>query len=158
MKLRTIALAASAAILALSCAKVSDVTRIEGRVAADGIDQVSVSITDVLDTLVSVTDGKFSLEIPTDITRIGLISTSSYSVEFIPDGTSLQVTLADESTVKSSSPKISLQERYNEYNAYGNEFASAISNKRKALMADDSLSDQEIREEFYAFYREKLSS
>ena len=38
MKLRTIALAASAAILALSCAKVSDVTRIEGRVAADGID------------------------------------------------------------------------------------------------------------------------
>ena len=155
MKLRTIALAASAAILALSCAKVSDVTRIEGRVAADGIDQVSVSITDVLDTLVSVTDGKFSLEIPTDITRIGLISTSRYSVEFIPDGTSLKVTLADESTVKSSSPRISLQERYNEYNAYGNEFASAISNKRKALMADDSLSDQEIREEFYAFYSEQ---
>ena len=67
MKLRTIILAAGAAAAVASCAQVSDVTKITGEVIPEGFDAVQVTVGEQIDTLVPVVDGKFSLEVPTNV-------------------------------------------------------------------------------------------
>lgn len=104
MKTRTIMAAVGAAVLAASCCGTSETTKITGTIAAvEGLDEVNVILEDYgIDTLLTVTDGKFSVEVPTDVTVTGLVAAGPYQARFIPDGTKLKVVLGPESSVKSS--------------------------------------------------------
>ena len=114
--MKRIAMAALAVAALAGCARVSDVTKITGTIASEGIDEVNVIIPDLqIDTLVPVTDGKFYVEVPADATVLGSVSAANFGVEFVPDGTSLSVTLSDEPTVTSKAGAKSVQERMNEY-------------------------------------------
>ena len=77
--MKKIILAAMAAAALASCARVSDVTRISGKIASAGIDEVNVIIPDLqIDTLVPVTDGKFYVEVPADATVLGSVSAANF--------------------------------------------------------------------------------
>ena len=69
MKIRSILFATLAVAVMASCGgKVSDVTEISGTVLPEGISEVNVTVGEVVDTLVPVVDGKFSLTVPERIT------------------------------------------------------------------------------------------
>lgn len=126
-----------------SCAKVAETTQIEGVVVPEGFDQVQVALGNQLDTLVAITEGKFSLSVPTDVCQLGTISVGQYVVYFIPDGTTLKVTLDEESSVVSDSPKISVQEQLNTYLKSEENFVEEFRNRQMEIVEDVSLSDEE---------------
>ena len=125
MKIKSIMLAAFGVAVVASCAKVSDVTVVKGTVVPEGITEVNVTVGQVLDTLVPVVNGKFSVEVPTNLTVIASVSAADCGANFIADGTPLTVVLDAETTVTSKYPKISAQEKLNAFNAaeeaYGQE-------------------------------------
>ena len=56
MKIRAVLYVALGAMVIASCAKVSDVTEVVGTVVPEGIDEVNITLGDVVDTLVPVTE------------------------------------------------------------------------------------------------------
>lgn len=97
-------MAGMAVMLAMaSCSRVGDRTRIAGTIDADGIDSVSIVVPELdIDTLVAVNGKAFTFEMPADVTVVGSIAAGNYSVQFIPDGTKINVTLAEKSSAVSA--------------------------------------------------------
>lgn len=88
-------MAAVAALVLASCAsKPGKVTRINGVVNGSEVTEIVVTVGDI-DTTLAVVDGKFNIEIPTDITAYGLLISGdrSFATCFIPDGTELEMTV-----------------------------------------------------------------
>ena len=106
MKIRSIIFATIGVALMASCAKVTDVTIVKGTVVPEGITEVNVTIGELVDTLVPVVDGKFSVEVPTSLTAIASVSAANFGANFIADGTPLTVVLDAETVVTSKYPKI----------------------------------------------------
>lgn len=157
MKIKSIMLAAFAAALVASCAKVSDVTVVSGTVVPEGVTEVNVTVGQVVDTLVPVVDGKFSVEVPTNLTAIASVSAANYGANFIADGTPLTVVLDAETIVTSKYPKISAQEKLNAFNsaeeAYGSEYADG----QMKVMTDSLMNDEEKNAALEAFYDEFMT-
>lgn len=101
----------AAACMASCAPKVKDVTRIHG-VAPQGLDEVGMSYADV-DSVIKAENGSFYLELPTSRTDLVTFSSGPAVLQLIPDGTVLDLVLADSSYVNSRTPSISLQERLN---------------------------------------------
>lgn len=153
MKITKILNAAAVAAVLASCAgKVSEVTQIKGTVNAEGVDAVAVVVGTAVDTLVPVVDGKFAIDVPTNMTVLAVISAGQYSANFIVDGTPLTVELGPEPKVTSKYPKISVQERMNKFTAeeesYGREFTEA----RMKIMTDSLLTNEEKQAKFMEYY------
>ena len=153
MKISKILFAAATAAVMASCAgKVSEVTQIKGTVDAEGIDAVAVVVGTTVDTLVPVVDGKFAVDVPTDMTVLAVVSAAQYSASFIVDGTPLTVQLGAETKVTSKYPKVSVQERLNKFSAdeerYGREFSEA----RMKIMTDTLLTNEEKQAKFMEYY------
>ena len=83
MKTKFRIVAAVVAVLAVSCGKVSEVTEISGTVNIDGVTEVRVLVESVVDTLVPVTEGRFQVEVPADVTTFGRISAGSNGTMFL---------------------------------------------------------------------------
>ena len=113
----------------------SDVTEITGTVVPEGFDAVQVTVGEQLDTLVPLVDGKFSITVPTDVCQTGTLAAGQYGINFIPDGTPLQVVLKDTSVVTSKYPKISVQTRLN-----------AFFDQEEAMVAEFRAKQQELTE------------
>ena len=140
--MKKIVLAAMAAAALASCARVSDVTRISGKITSAGIDEVNVIIPDLqIDTLVPVTDGKFYVEVPADATVLGSVSAANFGVEFVPDGTALSVTLDQESAVTSKAGSASVQERMNEYRVRNAQIMNDYQARVEQIIADTLAED-----------------
>ena len=143
MKLKSFLFAAGSAAVLASCAQVSDVTEITGTVVLEGVDQVQVTVGEQIDTLVPVVDGKFTLTLPTDVCQLGTVAAGQYGLNFIPDGTPLNVVLDEASSITSKYPKISAQAKLNAYldteDAYVDEYRA----KRAEIFQADSLSEED---------------
>ena len=61
MKIRTVFSMALGVVISASCAKVADVTEITGTVVPEGIEEVSITLGEAVDTLVPVVEGKFAI-------------------------------------------------------------------------------------------------
>ncbi len=157
MKTRTILFAAFAAAAAVSCAKVAENTEISGVVVPAGISEVNVAVGQI-DTLVPVTDGKFTLTVPTDVTVLGTVSAANYGANFIADGTPLNVVIDDETKVTSKYPKISVQERLNEFTVHGKSVGEEFMAKRQEIYSDTLMTDAQKEEAFDKFYEEFMQS
>lgn len=157
MNFKTILFAATAAAAAVSCAKVAEETEITGTVGKAGISEVNVAVGKI-DTLVPVVDGKFFLAVPTDLTKLGTVSASGYSTDFIADGTKLVVTIGDAFKVTSKSPGKSVQERFNAYNDYENKTGEEYLAKRQGIYSDETMTNKEKREAFEKYYDEFVAS
>lgn len=162
MKLKSIILAAGAAAALASCAQVSDVTEITGTVVPEGFDSVQITVGERIDTLVPVVDGKFSAVLPTSLCEIATVAAGQYGMNFICDGTPLEVKLDSASTVTSKYPKISAQARLNAFfdaeEAFGEEFSA----KREEIADNVELTDdekekkwEEFTEPFFKKYNEE---
>ena len=153
MNIRSILFATLAVALIVSCTgKVSDVTEITGTVVPEGITEVNVVVEDVIDTLVPVTDGKFAVSVPADLTALARVVAANYGASFISDGTPLAVVLDEETTVKSKYPKISVQERLNLYNADEEALMDEYTGVQKEIYADSTLAQDEKTAKFEEFF------
>ena len=157
MKIKSIMLAAFAAALVASCAKVSDVTVVSGTVVPEGVTEVNVTVGQVVDTLVPVVDGKFSVEVPTNLTVIASVSAANYGANFIADGTPLTVVLDAETIVTSKYPKISAQEKLNAFNAAEEAYGSEYADGQMKVMTDSLMNDEEKNAALEAFYDEFMT-
>ncbi len=155
MNIKTILLSATAVAVLASCAgKVSDVTEITGTVVPAGVSEVNVKLTGVVDTLVPVVNGKFAIAVPVDKVNSGNISAGNSAVTFVSDGTPLNVTLDEVSTVVSKYPEISVQEKLNAYNAEENALMEEYSAKQKEIYSDSLLNSLEQSSKFEEYYNE----
>lgn len=113
MNIKSLLIAASAALCLVSCgSKPGDVTRISGEVSDSSVTEVNVRISQVIDTTIKVTDGKFSVDTPAFTDKIGnvLFLSDGQIIKygyFIPDGTQITVYEdGEELKVKSSADYI----------------------------------------------------
>ena len=155
MKIRSILFAtASVAVLASCGGRMSDVTKIQGTVVPEGITEVSVKIENVIDTVVPVTDGRFAVSVPTNVATAGrvLADNDQYGVTFIPDGTPLNVVLDETSKATSKYPKISVQEKFNAYNAEEDAVMEVYMAKQSEIYSDTTLTQQERGVKFEEYF------
>ena len=140
--MRKVYLTLFAAVLIAGCAKVSDITTINGsyEYVDDAPASVYISIPEMqIQQMVDVVDGKFTVEVPTDITTVGSIVSNMDAFDFIPDGTVLNISFhGSEAIITSNKPKISTQAKYNDFINGANE-----------LMAQDGvIPESELEEKF----------
>ncbi len=153
MKIRSILFATLGVAVMASCTgRVSDVTEITGTVVPENITDVKVVLGTVVDTLVPVTDGRFTVTVPTDMSVLGVVSVAHYAANFIADGTPLTIVLDEKSTVTSKYPKISVQERLNAFSEADAAYAEEYGAKRMEISADTLLTDEEKQEKLQEFY------
>lgn len=160
MKLNSIILAAGLAA-AVACGRVSEVTQITGEVRPTGLDAIQVTMGDQLDTLVPVVDGKFSLEVPTNVCQTGTLAAGQYGINFIPDGTPLKVTIDTTSTVTSKYPRKSVQAKLNAFFEQEDALVKEFREKRKELSENAELTAEEREKawsEFETPFMEKYNA
>lgn len=144
MKTRAILFAAVAAFLSVSCGRVSDITEITGKVLKEGVTEVKVQIDEVLDTIVPVVDGQFFLTVPTDITTCGVVAARGVGgVNFIPDGTPLEIVVDEELAVTSKSPRVSVQELLNAYMRDEDVLMDEFRERQQEIVADATKTPEE---------------
>ena len=161
MKMKSLIIAASTVAVFACCAQVSDVTEITGTVVPEGFDAVQVTVGEQLDTLVPIVDGKFSITVPTDVCQTGTLAAGQYGINFIPDGTPLQVVLKDTSTVTSKYPKISVQAKLNAFFDQEDALVAEYRAKQQDLSDNTELSTEERAkawEEFETPFMEKYNA
>lgn len=135
-------IAAAGALLA-GCAGVSDVTRISGKVTVDAVDEVNVVVPEMeIDTLVPVKDCKFYVEVPANPRTFGSIAAASYGVQFIPDGTEIDVVIAEESTATSRKSG-SVQSRFSAYQEKTGAIMNDFNTVAQSIVADTALTEEE---------------
>ena len=155
MKIRSILFATSVVAILASCGgKVSDVTEISGTVLPEGISEVNVTVGEVVDTLVPVVDGKFTLTVPADVTALASVQAGNYGANFISDGTPLEVVLGEDTAVTSKYADVSVQEKLNAYNAKEQAFMDEYMAQQREIFADTLLSQDEKNAKFEAYYDE----
>ena len=152
MKVKNVSFVALCALVIASCAKVSDVTEIAGTVVPEGIDQVNITLGEAVDTLVPVVDGKFAVTLPVDVTVVGKVVAGNFGANFISDGTPLTVVLDEITSVTSKSPKLSVQERLNAFNAAEQAYVDEYSQTQRTILGDTLLTDVEKQAKLEEFY------
>ena len=140
--MRKLYLTLFAAVLFAGCAKVSDITTINGSYASaeEAPESVYISIPEMqIQQMVEVIDGKFTVEVPTDITTVGSLVSNMDAVEFVPDGTVLNISFnGSDAVITSNKPKISTQAKYDSFIKGAND-----------LMAMESiLTEQDLEDRF----------
>ena len=154
MKIKGLIFVAIAASVASCAPKISEITEITGTVNIDGVAEVRVLVEDVIDTLVPVNEGKFSVAVAADVTKLARVTAGSAGAMFISDGTPLEVVIDEETVVTSKFPKVSIQERLNSYNAEEKELMDQYMSVQKEIFADSLLTQDEKIAKFDAFYKE----
>lgn len=152
MKIRAVFSMALGVVISASCAKVADVTEITGTVVPEGIEEVSITLGEAVDTLVPVVEGKFAITLPVDLAAVATVKAANYGANFIADGTPLTVVLDEVTTVTSKYPKISVQERLNAFNAAEQAYVDEYSNTQREIMGDTVMTDEQKKEKLEAFY------
>ncbi len=156
MKINSLLLFGAALVALGSCATGNgEKTLLKGQVK-EGIDSVTVQVRypgTELDTVVAVAGGNFSLEIPTDRMSNGVVKVEHTYLPFIPDGSELEVVIADSSYICSKDEK-SLQNAIVAYDQKMQQLYNDFMNLRRELSADTALNDEEKNEKLNEAYEE----
>ena len=89
---RYLTLLAAAAMLAAACApKAGKTTQVVGQFSENAPETVRIVLGESVDTTVTVTDGRFQVAIPTDLTDFAYLETDFTPVSFISDGSKITV-------------------------------------------------------------------
>ena len=158
MKRNSFILAAVAAVAAVACGpKVSDKTAIEGSFEANAPEEVSIKIQDLgIDTTITVTDGKFAVELPASKTALATLSGDGVRARFIPDGTPLTIAVKEDGSVEiaSKTPAVSVQEKYK---AYADAMAQFEKDARAKLEELGDEADDSAKAEVYDAYESSVA-
>ena len=126
-------------------------TQVSGSVP-EGEETVQIVTADI-DTTLTVTDGKFSIEVPTKVTAISYAVAAGRQVSFIADGSKITVDFEDGAA--ESSAKDGVQARFADYQNWNDDFmAEYRENVSKEELSDDER--EEITENAVEKYNEHL--
>ena len=148
----------AAAILTSACTT-STVTKVSGTIPAESAaPQVQIVAGD-LDQTVDAEDGKFSIEIPADVTSVAYAVADGRQVQFISDGTKININFED-GTATSSSKKgvhsrfVALNEWYDKFmtDFYAKVNVEGLSDEEKEELYDDA------EEEYNAYFEKTLKA
>ena len=118
MKRKLIFLAAASLLIAGCGQKVSDTTVVTGILGADAPEAVEISNKSLgFNKRIPVKDGKFTTELPREVTSLFKLKSGKSSGSFVSDGTPLTITFNEDKSlnVVSKHPKLSVQEKYSTF-------------------------------------------
>ncbi len=150
---KILTIVAVATALLTSCGpRVAKVTTLSGETNLEGIESVRIVIDEKLDTVLAVTEGKFSVDLPVHLDAIAYIVFNGTSQIFISDGTPLSLVFKeDKFKIESKYPKISVTERYLAYREKDVEIQKRLGAKYEDISAMN-LSDEEKQEKMKEAY------
>ena len=117
MKTRRIVMMSIAAAVALvSCTpKPGKTTKITGVVNDSTVTTLRLALPSLkLDTTLTVTDGRFYVEVPAAVESYGLVMNQKYGTYFISDGTEIEMTFEDGEIAVKTEPEY-IESRYAAY-------------------------------------------
>ena len=139
MKFKTIILAIAAIAASVACTHKTPTTTLSGAYGIDSPKEVNISIPELgLDTTVAVIDKQFTIDLPVDPTKTGLIRVGREKLNFIPDGTPMTLVFNANHTINllTQDPAKSIQERLNQYESAIKEFETAAKAQLDSLGED----------------------
>jgi len=157
MKFKSLLLGFAAILTAACTSKVEETTTLIGKFQNKIPDQVHIVIPDeAFDTILTVQNKTFKIKVPTKLTITGIISFADTQTQFIPDGTTLTFDFDDNAgcVITSNRPKISVQERFNEYNAWNKKFMNDYNVHQKRISDSTSVS-KEVKDSLMEIYMDK---
>ena len=126
----------AAALLVAACGpKVGKTTRVTGQFGDEVPETVRILVGESVDTTVAVTDGRFSVEIPTNLQELAYVQTDFTPVSFIADGSTITVDPIEGTAV--SSNKKGPQSRYAAYDAWMRTFMTEYRSKMAGFGDDE---------------------
>ena len=142
-------LAAAALLLAACSPKAGDTTRVKGQFGEDAPAVVEISVGDVLDTTIIVTDGRFEAKIPKDLTTMAVFQGGDTPITFLSDGTT--ITIDPEAGTAVSSSKKGPQARFAAYNDWMEQFMSDYRTKIAEFGEDEEAAEKYYNEMIGSF-------
>ena len=137
---KTILLAA-VLIAAVSCGT-SEITKVSGSLPAGSPETQVQIVAGELDQTIDLVDGKFSIDIPTDVTAVAHAVADGRQVQFVADGSKIDINFEDGTAVSSS--KKGVHSRLVAYQEWNDKFMTDF----RAKMAAEGLSEED-KEEIY---------
>ena len=131
----------AAALLVAACApKAGKTTRVTGQFGDEVPETVRILVGESLDTTVTVTDGCFTVDIPTNLTELAYVQTDFTPVSFIADGSTITVDPMEGTAV--SSNKKGPQSRYAAYDAWMQDFMTEYRSKIASFGEDEEAAEE----------------
>ena len=150
----------AAALLVAACGpKVGKTTRVTGQFGDEVPETVRILVGESLDTTVTVTDGRFEVEIPTNLQELAYLQTDFTPVSFIADGSTITVDPIAGTAV--SSNKKGPQARYAAYDAWMQTFLTDYRSKMAGFGEDEEAAEEyfeKIIPEFNAYQKEVVQA
>ena len=126
----------AAALLVAACGpKVGKTTRVTGQFGDEVPETVRILVGESVDTTVAVTDGRFSVEIPTNLQELAYVQTDFEPVSFIADGSTITVDPVAGTAV--SSNKKGPQARFAAYDDWMRTFMTEYRSKMAGIGDDE---------------------
>ena len=128
-------LAAAALALAACSPKAGETTRVTGQFGEEVPETVRILVGESVDTTVTVTDGRFTVEIPTNLQELAYVQTDFEPVSFIADGSTITVDPVAGTAV--SSNKKGPQARFAAYDDWMRTFMTEYRSKMAGIGDDE---------------------
>lgn len=116
-------------------------TLLSGKVDVESVDEVRVKLADI-DTVLTVADGAFSIELPRDVVNIGYVQTIFGSYDFISDGSKISIDFTADPVERVSSSK-SVCAEYFSFQAAVRAFVKDYMASAEEIENDETLSEEE---------------
>ena len=150
---------AAALLLAACTPKAGKTTKVVGEFGEDAPAVVEIALGEVLDTTVAVVNGRFEVEIPTDLLNMAYVQTDYMPVSFIADGSTITV---DPLTGKAvSSNKKGPQSRYAAYDEWMTAFMTDYRSKMAGFGDDEEAAEDYFEKtiaEFNEYQKETIQA
>ena len=129
---KNLLLLAATALVAVACGQKAGQTVLSGKFGDDAPTQVHVQ-TSAVDTILNISNGAFSLSVPTDVVSSGVVETEIGQLSFVPDGSKLTFDFSGDAPKVTSSNPASVTTKLNAFLDKAREMAAKV---RSAI--DDS--------------------
>jgi thiol-disulfide isomerase/thioredoxin len=154
-------LAAMAMLVAACNPKPGKTTKVVGQFGEDAPETVQISVGEVLDTTITVVEGRFEAVVPTCLTAMSrfVAGTVVAPVAFVADGSTITIDLEEGKAV--SSDKKGVQARYAAYESWMNDFMAGYRSKMAEFGDDEQAAEayyNEVVGQFNDYQKETIKA
>ena len=146
------------ALLVAACGpKAGKTTLVVGQFGEEAPETIRIQVGESVDTTVTVTDGRFEVELPTNLQELAYVQTDFAPVSFISDGSTITVDPVAGTAV--SSDKKGPQARYAAYDAWMQTFMTEYRSKMAGFGDDEEAAEdyfEKIMPEFNDYQKETV--
>ena len=135
---------AAAAVMMLAACNGSKQTHLSAQFGDDAPDRVRVTVGDKIDTTVYTRNGKFSVDVPVDVTVLSRVRAGMSVYSFISDGS--DITLNPEDGKAYSAKKNGVHTRFVEFNRWKEAFLTDYRQKLDEIGDDQAAADAYFNE------------